>query len=77
MSGGPQILTITMPNLIGLSEGAAITQLENYGLSYGGSTYQSSDLPAGTVIDQSSQAFSEIEEHSKVILSVSTGPEEG
>ena len=77
VSGGPQILTITMPNLIGLSEGAAITQLENYGLSYGGSTYQSSDLPAGTVIDQSSQAFSEIEEHSKVILSVSTGPEEG
>ena len=75
VSGGPQILTITMPNLIGLSEGAAITQLENYGLSYGGSQYLASDLPAGTVIAQSSEAFSEIEEHSKVILSVSIGPE--
>ena len=32
-------------------------------------------LPAGTVVGQSVEAFTEIEEHSKIILRVSTGPE--
>lgn len=76
VSSGPEVMNVTMPNLIGLSEASAITQLENYGLSYGGSEYLTSDLAAGTVIGQSAEAFSEIEEHSKVILRVSTGPEE-
>ena len=75
VSSGPEIINVSMPNLIGLSEGAAIQQLENSSLSYGGSEYIKSDLAAGTVIGQSADAFSEIEEHSKVILRVSTGPE--
>ncbi|MBQ6404265.1 MAG: PASTA domain-containing protein [Oscillospiraceae bacterium] len=77
VSSGPQIVNVSMPNLIGLSEGAAIQQLENSTLSYGGSEYVSSDLAAGTVIGQSHDAFTEIEEHSKVILKVSTGPVTG
>ena len=75
VSSGPQISSVTMPNLIGLSEDAAITQLENSGLSYGGSSYVKSDLPAGTVVGQSADAFTDIVEHSKVNLKVSTGPE--
>ena len=75
VSSGPQISNVFVPNLIGLSEGAAVTQLENYGLSFGGSTYAKSDLPEGTVVGQSVDAFTEIEEHSKIILRVSTGPE--
>jgi len=75
VSSGPQISNVVMPNLIGLSENAAITQLENSGLSYGGASYTQSDLPAGTVVGQSADAFSEIEEHSKINLRVSTGPE--
>lgn len=75
VSSGPQISNVMMPNLIGLSETAAITQLENSGLSYGGASYTQSDLPAGTVVGQSAEAFSEIEEHSKINLRVSTGPE--
>ena len=75
VSSGPEILYVSMPNMIGLSEGAAIQQLENSNLSYGGSEYVSSDLTAGTVIGQSAEAFKEIEEHSKVILRVSTGPQ--
>ena len=66
---------VSMPNLIGLSESAAIAQLEGNRLSYGGSEYARSDLAAGTVIGQSVEAFTEIEEHSKIILRVSTGPE--
>ena len=77
VSCGIEINNIVMPNLIGLSENAAIAQLENNGLSYGGSDYASSDLAPGTVIGQSTGAFAEIEEHSKVILRVSTGPVAG
>ena len=75
VSSGTQISQITMPNLIGLSESAAIAQLENNRLSYGGSEYARSDLAAGTVIGQSRDASSPVDEHSKIILRVSTGPE--
>ena len=74
VSSGTQISSVVMPNLIGLSENAAITQVENNRLSYGGSEYAASDLAAGTVIGQSRDAFTEVEEHSKVTLRVSTGP---
>ena len=77
VSSGPEVTYVSMPNLIGLSEGVAITQLENNALSYGGSEYVTSELPAGTVINQNYEAFGLIEEHTKVILRVSTGPEEG
>ncbi len=75
VSVGPKVLTISMPNLIGLSENAAIVQIESNRLSYGGSEYVVSDLPAGTVISQNIEAFTSVDEHSKVILRVSTGPE--
>ena len=77
VSSGPQISIVTMPNLIGLSENAAIAQLENNRLSYGGSEYAASDVAAGTVIGQSRDACSDVEEHSKITLRVSTGPVTG
>ncbi len=76
VSSGPQILTVSMPNLIGLSEEAARNKLEANALSYGGSTYETSELSSGTVIGQSVDAFEQVEEHSKIYLRVSTGPEE-
>ena len=75
VSTGPDLMYVNMPNLIGLSENAAIAQMEMYSLSYGGSTYEQAELPAGTVIGQSIEAFTTTEEHSKVILRVSLGPE--
>ena len=75
VSSGPQISYVNMPNLMGLTEGAAITQIESSGLSYGGSERRVSDLQIGTVIGQSIAAFTEIEEHSRVTLVVSNGPE--
>jgi len=74
VSTGPQISYVKMPNLIGLSEEAAISKLESVGLSYGGSDRITSDVDMGTVVGQSLNAFSEIEEHSKIYLKISSGP---
>ena len=76
VSTGPQTSYIRMPNVIGLSEEAAINRLESTGLSFGGSDRLYSDVDAGTVIGQSADAFTEVEEHSKIYLKVSMGPEE-
>ena len=75
VSAGPNISYVEMPNLIGLSEEAAISKLESCGLSFGSSEFVRSDLDAGTVIGQSTDAFTDSEEHSKIYLRVSSGPE--
>ena len=75
VSTGPQTSYVRMPNVIGLSEDAAINRLENAGLSFGGSDRVYSDVDAGTVIGQSAEAFTEVEEHSKISLRISLGPQ--
>ena len=76
VSTGPQISYVRMPNVIGLSEDAAMAKLESAGLSFGGSDRITSDVDAGTVIGQSADAFTEVEEHTKIYLKVSSGPME-
>ena len=73
VSAGAQISYVKMPNLIGLSEDAAILKLQNAGLSYGGSERKSSEYEPGTVIAQSIVAFAEVEELSRVTLTISSG----
>ena len=75
VSCGTELRMLTVPNLIGLSEEAAISQIENNGFSYGWSETERSDLAAGTVIGQSLEPFSTQEEHSMIYLTVSTGTE--
>lgn len=75
VSTGPEISYVQMPNLIGLSETAAIAKLESVGLSFAESERVASDVDAGTVVGQSIDAFTEIEEHSKIYLRISIGPE--
>ena len=75
VSCGTELRYLSVPNLIGLSEEAAISQIENNGFSYGWSQREHSDLAAGTVIGQSIDAFSTAEEHSMIYLTVSSGPE--
>ena len=75
VSCGTEKRILTVPNLIGLSEEAAISQIESNGFSYGWSQKEHSDLMAGTVISQSLTAFSSEEEHSMIYLTVSSGPE--
>lgn len=76
VSAGPQIVYVPMPNLIGLSEVAAIQKIEASELSYGGSEYVSSELPVGTVIGMNAVANTMVQSHGKIILRVSTGPED-
>ena len=75
VSCGIEIRSLQVPNLIGLSEEAAISQIESNGFSYGWSQREHSDLMPGTVIGQSIDAFSSAEEHSMIYLTVSDGPE--
>lgn len=75
VSSGTEISYVSMPNLVGLSEDAAISQLQGSGLVYGASVRETNDVDAGTVIGQSVEAFTDVEEHSKITLTVSAGPE--
>ncbi len=73
VSSGPEVVYVEMPNLIGLSEEAAIRKLESNNLSYAGSTWVDSPLDRGTVVGQDVEIGESVEEHSKVTLKVSLG----
>ena len=72
VSKGP---TVTMPNLVNLSEAEAMSRLEKADLVYAGSEYVASSQPAGTVIGQSVEADTEVNAYTAVTLRVSSGPE--
>ena len=74
VSSGTEILYVEVPNLIGSTEDAARAKLESANLSFGGSERVYSDLAVGTVVGQSLDAFSQVEEHTKVYLQISSGP---
>lgn len=76
VSSGPTVITLQMPNLVGLTRYSAVSKIESYNLVVGTITYVDSDLPAGTVIWQSIDAYTTVEEHEKVYLQVSNGPKE-
>ena len=74
VSSGPEIMIVDVPNLVGLTEDAAKAKLEAARLSYGDAERVNSDFEVGTVIGQTPEAFSQIEEHSKITLQISAGP---
>ena len=73
VSSGVQINYVRMPNLIGLSEAAAIEKLRSANLTYIGSERIASVYDVGTVIAQSVVAFAEVEELTGITLTVSSG----
>lgn len=75
VSAGPEIQYVSMPNLVGTTEDSAISRIESSNLSYGGSDRVVSDYEAGTVIDQSISSSESVAEHTKVYLTVSSGPQ--
>lgn len=75
VSAGPEIQYVSMPNLVGSTEDSAISRIESSNLSYGGSNRVVSDYEAGTVIDQSISSSESVAEHTKVYLTVSSGPQ--
>lgn len=75
VSAGPEIQYVSMPNIVGSTEDSAISRIESSNLSYGGSDRVVSDYEAGTVIDQSISSSESVAEHTKVYLTVSSGPQ--
>lgn len=75
VSAGPEIQYVSMPNLVGSTEDSAISRIESSNISYGGSDRVVSDYEAGTVIDQSISSSESVAEHTKVYLTVSSGPQ--
>lgn len=74
ISTGPETVMTKAPQLKGLSKDAAIAKIESSNLSIGNISTAESDLDAGTVIDQNIAAGTEIEEHTKISITVSSGP---
>lgn len=74
ISTGPETVMTKVPQLKGLSKDAAIAKIESSNLSIGSISPAESDLDAGTVIDQNIAAGTEIEEHTKISITVSSGP---
>lgn len=74
ISTGPETVMTKVPQLKGLSKESAIAKIERSNLSIGNISTAESDLVAGTVIDQNIAAGTEIEEHTKISITVSSGP---
>lgn len=73
ISTGPEIVMTQMPQLKGLTKDAAIAKIESSKLSVGTITTAESDLEAGTVIDQNVAAGTQVEEHTKINFTISSG----
>ncbi len=74
ISTGPQTVMTTVPQLKGLSKDAAIAKIESSNLSIGTITSAESELDAGTVIEQNIAANTKVEEHTKISITISSGP---
>ena len=76
ISVGPEVRTVTVPTLVGLSRTEAVTRIERANLSLTNTIQVESDLPAGVVIRQHPEANTTVNEHTPVYLYVSKGPKE-
>ena len=74
ISTGPEAVMTKVPKLKGLSKQAAIEKIESSNLSVGNISTADSDLDAGTVIDQNIAAGTQVEEHTKISITISSGP---
>ena len=74
ISTGPEAVMTKVPQLKGLSKQAAIEKIESSNLSVGNISTAYSDLDAGTVIDQNIAASTQVEEHTKISITISSGP---
>ncbi len=73
--GGTQPGTVTVPNVVGMTETSAVASLASAGLVEGARTQASSaTLPAGSVVSQHPAAGATAARSSAVDLVVSTGP---
>lgn len=71
VSQGTPALTVTVPNLTGLSRSSALLELFRCGLTVGEVVEEASDAPVGTVIRQSPTAGSLVAPNTKIKITVS------
>ncbi|MGI6029431.1 MAG: Stk1 family PASTA domain-containing Ser/Thr kinase [Candidatus Heteroscillospira sp.] len=76
VSDGPEIEPVAVPNVIGLTERAAKSRLNERGLELGTVTPVESDYPENTIIWQSTPQGTMVDPGTKIYLQVSTGPAE-
>ena len=74
ISTGPQTVMTTVPQLKGLSRESALAKIESSNLSIGTITTAESELDAGTVIEQNIAANTKVEEHTRISITISSGP---
>ena len=75
VSKGQQITYVIVPDFREMTESKAMEKLIANNLSFGGATYEASDIyPKGTIISQSKTPFSETAEKSPIYFVVSSGP---
>lgn len=74
ISTGPEAVMTKVPQLKGLSKQAAIDKIESSNLSVENISTADSALDAGTVIDQNIAAGTQVEEHTKISITISVGP---
>ena len=74
ISTGPQTVMTTVPQLKGLSRESALAKIESSNLSIGTVTTAESELDAGTVIEQNIAANTKVEEHTRISITISSGP---
>jgi eukaryotic-like serine/threonine-protein kinase len=73
LSSGPELVVV--PSLFGLTEDAAIAELEEVGLE-AASEFAPSEEPEGTVFGQDPEEGTEVEPGSTVVIVISEGPAE-
>ena len=75
VSLGKETKPVTVPSFIGMTLENAIAKAQELGLSVGGTTYQTSDVTVGKVIDQSLAVNSTVEEGTAISFPASKGQE--
>lgn len=75
VSKGGEISTVLVPQFVGMTEKEARLEVEKYSLKVGTVTYEYSDQPAGTIMNQSRIAFNTVVEGTSIDFIVSKGPE--
>lgn len=73
-STGPDIKKALVPLCVGLSEEQALREIVNSKLEVGSVTYKESPKAAGTVLEQSVNAFTTVDEYTEIDFVISSGP---
>ncbi|NLV86408.1 MAG: Stk1 family PASTA domain-containing Ser/Thr kinase [Clostridiales bacterium] len=76
VSGGPELLEVTMPSFIGKTKDAAITAISQARLDLGSISEVESDFPKGTIFWQNIEAGEKVPQGTVIYLKMSGGPKE-